>query len=72
MTKSTKIYIVSAFSMEPYSDGQWPVKGFYTREEAAAFIESNPEVYDADPDNYEDGWKYASWIQEIELDDEIH
>ena len=44
----TKIYVVTAFSMEPYSDsGDWPVKAFTSKEKAEQFLETNDQVYDA-------------------------
>lgn len=86
----TKIYIVSAFSMEPYSDyGGGPTKAFSTKEAAEKYLETHDGVYDegyfkwdeeteteipCDKDdedaNYEYGWKYSSYIQEIELVEE--
>ena len=85
----TKIYIVSAFSMEPYSEsGDWAVKAFSSKEQAMQFIETNDQVYgggyfkwdestetdvscaETDEDAvYEYGWKYSSYISEIELVD---
>ena len=86
----TKIYLVSAFSMEPYSDyGDGPVKAFKTKTEAERYIEAHDDVYDqgyykwdetlehnvscdeTDEDAfYEYGWKYSSYVAEIELVDE--
>lgn len=86
----SKIYIVSAFSMEPYSDyGGGPEKAFSTKEAAEKYLDMHDGVYDAgyykwdeatetriqsdetDKDAYyEYGWKYSSYIQEIELVEE--
>ena len=86
----TKIYLVSAFSMEPYSDyGDDPVKAFSTKDAAELYIETHDCVYDegyykwdkttetevpcdeTDEDAfYEYGWKYSSYVAEIELVDE--
>jgi len=86
----TKIYVVSAFSMEPYSDyGDHPRKAFTSKEAAEKFLEENDQVYGAgyfkwdestetdipcdenDEDSiYEYGWKYSSYIEEIELVEE--
>lgn len=83
----TKIYLVSAFSMEPYSDyDSGPVKAFRTKEAAERYLEMHDGVYnegyykwdketqteipceETDEDAcYEYGWKYGSYIQEIEL-----
>lgn len=86
----SKIYLVSAIDMEPYSDyGSGPAIAFITREAAERYIETHDGVYDEryykwdeatetevpcdenDEDaQYEYGWKYSSYIQEIELVDE--
>lgn len=86
----TKIYLVSAFSMEPYSDyGDGPDIAFKTKEAAEKYVETYNGVYDegyykwdeetqtetpCDPIDedaqYEYGWKYSSYIQEIELVEE--
>ena len=43
----TKIYIVSAIHMEPYSDyGSGPAKAFLSEENAEKFIKENDKVYD--------------------------
>ena len=82
----TKIYIVTAFSMEPYTVGSVPMKAFSSKEQAEQFLEENDQVYDSgyfkwdestdkdvpcdetDEDAvYEYGWKYNSYVQEIEL-----
>ena len=43
----TKIYLVSSFSMEPYSDyGSGPAKAFKTKEAAEKYIEAHSGVYD--------------------------
>ena len=86
--KMTKIYVVSSFSMEPYSDySESPCKAFKTKKAAEKFVKENDGVYDEgyfrcddeteipcdenDEDAvYEYGWKYSSFIQEIELMDE--
>lgn len=85
----TTIYLVSAFSMEPYNNyDDGPVKAFNTREAAKRYIEMHDGVYDegyfkwdeetqteipcedTDEDaQYEYGWKYSSYVQEIELVD---
>jgi len=68
---STKIYIVSAFSMEPYSEtGFSPRKAFYTRKEAEEFVKNHPDTYDADPEEHDYGWAYSTYIQEITLEGE--
>lgn len=85
----TKIYVVTAFSMEPDS-GDWPEKAFTSKEKAEKFLEENDQVYgdgyfkwdestdtdipcdETDEDvYYEYGWKYSSYIQEIELVDDV-
>lgn len=85
-----KIYVVSSFSMEPYSDyGDYPSKAFFAKEAAERFIANNDGVYDEGffrwdketetdvpcdenhPDAiYEYGWRYSSYISEIELVEE--
>ena len=82
----TRIYIVTAIDMEPYSA---PARAFYSREEAERYIKTHDKVYDAgyfrwdeetqtevpcdendDDATYSYGWKYSSYIQEIELVEE--
>ena len=56
----SKIYLVSAFSMEPYSDyGDGPVKAFITREAAERYIEAHDDVYDQG---------YFKWDESTETD----
>lgn len=65
---STKIYVVSAMSMEPYESHFHPSKAFYSRKEAEEFIKAHPDTYDADPEEYDYGWAYSTHIQEITLE----
>ena len=63
----TKIYIVSSFTMEPYSDyGNRPEKAFTSKEAAKQFVAEHYEVYDEG---------YYKWDEETETDvpcDESH
>ena len=65
---STKIYIVSAMSMEPYESYTYPSKAFYSREEAEEFIKAHPDIYDANPEDYYYGCAYNTYIKEITLE----
>ena len=59
-SEMTKIYIVSAFSMEPYSDyGDYAVKAFTSKEKAEKFIEENDQVY---------GGGYFKWEESTDTD----
>ena len=59
-SEMTKIYIVSAFSMEPYSDyGNFAVKSFTSKEAAEKFIEENDQVY---------GGGYFKWDESTDTD----
>lgn len=82
----TKIYIVTAIDMEPYSNYDGPSLAFKSKEAAETYIKTHDKVYDAgyfrwdeeseteipcdenDEDaTYSYGWKYSSYIQEIDL-----
>ena len=56
----TKIYIVSSFSMEPYSDyGGRPMKAFTSKEAAERFVIEHDEVY---------GEGFYKWDEETETE----
>lgn len=56
----TKIYIVSSFTMEPYSDyGNRPEKAFTSKEAAKQFVAEHYEIYDEG---------YYKWDEETETD----
>ena len=64
-----KIYIVEWFAAEQYCDYSGPLKAFVTREQAQEFIDSHQDgPYDADPEEYEEGWLVSPIIKEIELE----
>lgn len=82
----SKIYVVSAFSMEPYSHYDWPAVAFKSKEQAEKFVKENNKVYgegyirwdeefgtevpcdkDHEDAEFTYGWKYSSYITEVEL-----
>ena len=63
-----KIYVLEAFSMEPYDGATWPAKAFRDRRTAEAFAEAHKtKVFNQDLKNYDYGWAYSSHIIELEL-----
>lgn len=66
-----KVYVVTAFSAEPYEDGSW-VHGIYdSKEKAQAAIGPRYEVYDQgvceETGNRYGGYMISDSIEEVEV-----
>lgn len=65
-----KVYIVNAFSAEPYDNSfGWPHKAFFKKEEAEKYVEKcGHTVFDENMEDYDYGWMVSSIVTEIDVE----
>lgn len=63
-----KVYVVEAFTAEPYEDYRWIHAIYSSRDKALASLPQNEyQVFNEDNQNYEYGYRISGNIQEVEL-----
>lgn len=62
-----KVYVVTWFSAEPYTDYSGTHSVWASLEDAEEFVENNKGVMGADPKNYDEGYFLSSYITEHEV-----
>lgn len=66
MPEPTKVYVVTAFSAEPYEDSEWTDSVWSTMEKADAYVKSKRGVQFSYPkDDY--GYIISTTIKEYEV-----
>lgn len=63
-----KVYVVEAFTAEPYENYRWIHAIYSSRGKALASLPQNEyQVFDEDMENYQYGYMISEHIQEVEL-----